>query len=219
VIPAVVAGLFGVVGVVIGVLGTVFVARYTAAKAIEAAMSTAASTIEAARSTAASTIEADRRNRVWEKQSQVYIDAVAGILHLVKVRHWQWQRMTTDTEPEHPPAPVDWPMVEAGLIAYASDDVLDALKEARIHGSLFDAAFRTFLAANAASSPPRTDPQASQLMDDAMKEAKKEFPEALRLCNDVMDIIRKELYAGPGGMHAPQKKENITEMARHEVGA
>jgi hypothetical protein len=34
-----------------------------------------------------------------------------------------------------------------------------------------------------------------------------------------MDIIRKELYAGPGGMHAPQKKENIAEIAKHEVDA
>jgi hypothetical protein len=113
-------------------------------------------------------------------------------------------------------------MVEAGLIAYASDDVLDALDQAKIHGSQFDAAFRTFLAAHAqaaASSLPRADPQTSQLMDDAMETAKKELPEALRLCNDLMDIIRKELYAGPGGMHAPQKKENITEMARHDVSA
>ena len=192
--------MFGIIGVVIGVLGTVFVARFTAAK----------------------TIEADRHNRVWEKRSQVYIDAVAGILHLMKVRRCQMQRMKTDTEPEHPPEPVNWSMVEAGMIAYASDRVLAALDQAKIHGGLFDAAFDTFLAAHAqaaASSPPRIDPQASQRMDDAMERAEKELPEALRLYTDLMDIIRKELYAGPGAMHAPQKKENITEMVRHDVQA
>jgi hypothetical protein len=198
VVSTVVAGLFGVVGVAIGVLGTVFAARFTTAK----------------------TIEADRHNRVWEKQSQVYIDAVAGILHKVKVRQCQWQRMTTDTEPEHPPEPVDWPMVEAGMAAYASDRVLEALDQAKIHLGLFDDAFNTFLAAEAAaSSPLRIDPEASQRMDDAMEKAKKELPEAFSLLNNLMHIMRTELAAGAGEMHAPQKKENITEMARHDVHA
>jgi hypothetical protein len=87
-----IAGAAALVGAAVGVLGAVFGARFASAK----------------------TIEADRHNRVWEKRSEVYTDTVAGILHKEKVRDCEMQRMTTDTAPEPPPAPVDWPWWKRG---------------------------------------------------------------------------------------------------------
>ena len=53
----------------------------------------------------ARTIEADRRVRIWEKRSEVYTDAAAGILQLVEVRYSQLHHNTTRTAeaPERAP--------------------------------------------------------------------------------------------------------------------
>lgn len=170
------------------------------------------------RFTASSTIEADRRVRVWEKRAEVYTDAVAGMLQLVEVRRSQLEHMTTETEPEHPPAPGDWHVVEARLIAYASDNVLEALAKAKIQGSRFDAAFRMWLAVYAqphaaTPTPPDEDPLTAQRIGDPMKVAKEALPEATILSNNLMNIIRDELYAGPGRMLAPQREQDLTKMA------
>jgi hypothetical protein len=168
--------------------------------------------------TAAKTIKADQHRRVWEKRSEAYTDAVAGILQLVKVRYSRMQQMTTETEPEDPLAPTDPSLVEARLIAYASDDVLKAMEQAKLHGSRFDAAFRMWLAAYAQAHvatppPPPVDPVTAQDIGDPMETAKKELPEATMLCNNVMDIIRKELYAGPGRMQPPRRRQDLSKMA------
>jgi len=114
--------------------------------------------------------------------------------------------------------------VEARLIAYASDDVLEALEKAKLHGNRFDAAFHIWLAAygqrHAVTSPlPGVDPQTAQGIGDPMEAAKEALPEATMLCNKLMNIIRKELYAGPGRMQPPQREEDLTPMARGDVGA
>jgi hypothetical protein len=132
------------------------------------------------------------------------------------------QHMTTETEPEDPPAPADPSLVEARLIAYASDDVLRALEQAKLHGNRFDAAFRMWLAAYAQAHPatpppPPVDPVIAQDIGDPMQTAKQELPEATKLCNNLMDIIRKELYAGPGRMQPP-RRQDLTKMARDDVG-
>jgi len=33
-----------------------------------------------------------------------------------------------------------------------------------------------------------------------------------------MDVIRQELYAGPGSMRPPQPREDFSRMARDDVG-
>jgi hypothetical protein len=200
--PTIGAALIALVGAVVGVGGAYIGTRFTAAR----------------------TIEADRRLRIWEKRSEAYTDAVAGILELVQVRHSQMQHMTTETEPEDPPASTDSSLIEARLIAYASDDVLEALEQAKLHGNRFDAAFRMWLAAYAkrhaaTPPPPAVDPLTAQRIGDPMEAAKGAPHEGTKLCNKLMDIIRKELYAGPGGMQAPRRREDLTEMARGDVGA
>jgi hypothetical protein len=172
--------------------------------------------------TAARTIDADRHRRLWEKRSEAYTDAVAGILQLVKVRDSRMQHMTTGTEPEDPSAPVDSSLVEARLIAYASDDVLEALEQAKLHGNRFDAAFRMWLAAYAQAHaviprPPDVDSLAARDIGDPMATAKKELPQATELCNNLMDIIRQELYAGPGRMQPPRRREDLTKMAQDDI--
>jgi len=173
--------------------------------------------------TAAKTIEADRHRRLWEKRSEAYTDAVAGILQLMKVRTSRMQHMTTETEPEDSSTPMDLSLMEARLIAYASDAVLEAMEQARLHGNRFDTAFRVWLAAYAkahavAPRPPTVDSLAARDLGDPMATAKEELPRATKLCNDLMDIIRQELYAGPGRMEPPQPRD-LTKMARDDISA
>jgi hypothetical protein len=191
--------------------------------ALAGAIVVAASAYFGASFTTGKTIKADQHRRVWEKRSEAYTDAVAGILQLVKVRYSRMQHMTTETKPEDPLAPADPSLVEARLIAYASDDVLKALEQAKLHGSRFDAAFRMWLAAYAHTHaatppPPPVDTVTAQDIGDPMETAKKELPEATKLCNNVMDIIRKELYAGPGRMQPPRRRQDLSKMARDDVG-
>jgi hypothetical protein len=200
--PTIGAALIALVGAVIGGGGVYIASRVTAVK----------------------TIEADQLIRLWEKRSEAYTDAVAGILQLVKVRYSRMQHMNTETEPEDPPTPADPSLVEAQLIAYASDDVLEALEKAKLHGNRFDAAFRVWLATYAQRNattppPPGADPLTAQDIGDPMETAKKELPQATMLCNNLMDIIRRELYAGPGHMQPPRRREDLTKMARDDVGA
>src|SRR5215471_6440238 len=143
--PTIGAALIALAGAIVVAAGAYFGASFTAAK----------------------TIKADQHRRVWEKRAEAYTDAVAGILQLVKVRYSRMQHMTTETEPEDPPAPADPSLVEARLIAYASDDVLKALEQAKLHGNRFDAAFRMWLAAYAQAHaatppPPPVDPVTAQ---------------------------------------------------------
>ena len=200
--PTIASAWIALVGVVVGVGGAYVGSRFIASR----------------------TIEADRRVRVWEKRAEVYTDAVAGMLQLVKVRRSQLQHMTTETEPEHPPAPGDWHLVEARLIAYASDNVLEALDKAKIQGSRFDAAFSMWLAGYAqprAATPPAPDgdPLTAQRIGDPMEVAKEALPEATMMSNNLMNIIRHELYAGPSRMLAPQREADLTKMAQDDVGA
>jgi hypothetical protein len=197
--PTIGAALIAIVGVVIGGGLTYIGSRFVATR----------------------TIEADQRVRIWEKRSEAYTDAVAGILQLVKVRYSHLQHMTAGTKPENPPASMDSSLMEARLIAYASDPVLEALEKAKLHGNRFDAAFNMWLAAYAQQHsvtplPPGVDPQTAQRVGDPMKAAKEALPETIMLCNKLMNIIRKELYAGPGRMQAP-RDEDLTPMARGDV--
>jgi hypothetical protein len=176
-----------------------------------------------ASSSAAKTIEADRHRRLWEKRSEAYTDALVGILQLMKVRDSRMQHMTAETEPEDPSPPADSSLVEALLIGYASDDVLEALDHAKVHGKRFDAAFLVWLAAYAqahdvTSRPPGVDPLTARDIGDPMATAKKELPQATELCNKLMDVIRQELYDGPRGMRRPRRREDFTKMARDDVG-
>jgi hypothetical protein len=151
----------GVFGAVVGVTGAVLGAMFSR---------------RASRDSTAQTIEADKASRVWEKKSDTYTDALAGILYRIKVRDCQRQRMMTDTESEQPSAPVDWPLVEARLFAYASDDVLKAADAPPLPGIGLQAAQQT-------GNPP-----------DAVKKA---FPHANNMDHTLMDTIRNELQRGP----------------------
>jgi hypothetical protein len=121
-----IAGASGLFGAVVGVTGAVLGAMFSRS---------------AARDSTVQTIEADKASRVWEKKSDAYTDALASILYRMRVRDSQWLRITTDTEPAQPRAPVDWRLVEARLFAYASDGVLKALNQAKDADGEFDAAF------------------------------------------------------------------------------
>jgi hypothetical protein len=154
------------------------------------------------RDSTAQKIEADKASRVWEKKSDAYTDALAGILHRIKVRDRQLQRMTTDTEPEQPPVPVDWPLVEARLFAYASDAVLKALNQAEDADSQFDDAFRIWLRDSAQAQgdvppPPGMGPLTAQRTGNPQNAVNEAFPKAKTMDHTLMTTIRKELQRGP----------------------
>jgi hypothetical protein len=178
------SGFFGaVVGVSGAVLGAMFSRR-------------------ASRDSTAQTIEADKANRVWEKKSDTYTDALAGILHRMKVRDCQRQRMMTDTESEQPSPPVNWPLVEARLFAYASDDVLKALDQADKANSEFDAVLHKWVADYEQTQadpppPPGIGLQAAQQTGNPPDAVEKAFPKADEMDHTLMITIRNELQRGP----------------------
>ena len=155
------------------------------------------------------TIEADKASRVWEKKSEAYTDALAGILHRMKVREWQRQGMMTETEPEQPSAPVDWPLVEVRLFAYATDKVLNALQQADDANSEWDTVFREWVTDAQtqadASPPPGIGLQAAQA-DNPPEAVEKAFPNASNMDHTLMIAIRNELKPGPGSAQPAQKR-------------
>lgn len=182
-----IAGASGLFGAVVGVTGAVLGATFSRS---------------ATRDSTAQTIEADKASRVWEKKSDAYTDALAGILYRLRVRDSQWQRITTDAEPAQPPAPLDWRLVEARLFAYASDGVLKALNQAKDADGEFDAAFHKWLTDYAyaqadAQPPPGIGPQAAQRTGNPQEAAKEAFPIAKTMDHTLMTTIREELQRGP----------------------
>ena len=175
--PLVEAAWIALIGVGVGVGGTVTVARIgftSTAKAIR------------------KQIEAERDGRIWDKQAAAYTDAIAGIIHRQKIRQGLWAFVLTMTEPPRPESPVDWRELQPRLLAYASPDVLDALSAAGTAGQKFEQLvgllndYRQEVPPDAvAARPPGTDRAAIE----------KALAEANRLDDVLIDQIRKELHA------------------------
>jgi hypothetical protein len=108
-----IAGGSGLLGVTVGITGTVIVARIGFRSTRDATDATTAAGIASIRAQ----IEADRRNRIWEKQAAAYTDAIAGIAHRQRIRQGLMRQVLTGTEPSRAPAPVDWTELGARLIA------------------------------------------------------------------------------------------------------
>src|SRR5258708_5394736 len=113
--PVVQAAWIGLIGIGIGVGGTVVVARvgFTSTKnATEATNTSAAANIktqiEASSADIRAQIEADRLRRVWEKRADVYTDLIAAIQHRDRIRQDQSQGMVPGPQPERPPLEADW---------------------------------------------------------------------------------------------------------------
>jgi hypothetical protein len=89
------------------------------------------------------------------------------------------------------------PMVEARLLAYASRSVLTALNETSDADSRFGAAFRTWLTDYARAKA--TQGSAYQLAEDDKANMMDAAEKARAMDDTLMNIIRAELNAGPGG--------------------
>ena len=121
-----IAGSSGLVGVLMGVSGTVIVARLgfrSTRAATEVTTSAALASIEAQ-------IEADRRNRLWERQAAAYTDTIAIVVRERATRQDKMRGVLTGNKLEQTPAPMDWTAVNARLIAFAFPGVVDALFDA-----------------------------------------------------------------------------------------
>jgi hypothetical protein len=149
-------------------------------------------------------IEADRSNRVWEKQAATYTDSIEGIFHRQRIRGAQLQAMIAHLDPPpKTPAPVDWPGLEARIIAYSSQEVLDAFRAAGVAGSKFEYEVNIWsirqerLIQEMAANPERTVSSPSN-----RNAAQSALEDANRLDDVLMSIIRAELHAGATAVKA-----------------
>jgi hypothetical protein len=194
-----IAGSSGLIGVLVGVTGTVTVARLgfrSTRAATEAANATALASLWAQ-------IEADRRNRIWEKQAASYTDVMVMIGHRRTVYSGMMRAMLTGTKPEEPPAPIDWAVLESRCVAYASPGVLAALQASVRAGGDFQTAISMWAAAGeqAKLMAQRGAPSPGTARErDA---ARKALDEAHRLDDVAVDLIRAELHAGTDRPPAP----------------
>ena len=186
----------GVTGAIIGAGVGMRATRDATTTSVKAETANIMDQIKASSNDIQAQIKADRDNRVWENRSSVYIDALSGLLHRMRVRDGQREHMTTDAEPEHPPAPVAWPMVEARLLAYASRNVLTALSQASDADSQFGAAFRMWLMDYARAKAAQGS--AHQLAGDDKANMMDALEKATAMDDTLMNIIRAQLNAGPG---------------------
>jgi hypothetical protein len=99
-----IAGSSGLAGVLVGVSGTVIVARLgfrSTRAATEAANATALATVR-------QQIEADRRSRIWEKQAAAYSDAIGVVRARMTLRGGIFRQMLTGAQPEQKPLLAEW---------------------------------------------------------------------------------------------------------------
>lgn len=178
----------GLLGVTVGVAGTVVVAL---AGFRNTRRSTAA-TVEASSEGIRAQIEADGRTRFWEKRASAYEAALAMVRYRAETRadRFRVYRMDEETEKKaldnleahEPPGLFE---IQGRLLAYASSEVLNAYLAA-------EAADRE--AANAYVSS-----RAGLMQSDALFRALEAAQEA---DTKLTDIIRTELHRGPDMVHA-----------------
>jgi hypothetical protein len=75
-------------------------------------------------------LDAAHRERMWDRQADAYVNAIAGIRHQQKIRESRMSTIRFDPPAPAPASPVDWAELEPRLLAYASPSVIAALKAA-----------------------------------------------------------------------------------------
>jgi hypothetical protein len=169
-----IAGSSGLLGVLVGITGTVVVARI------------------GFRSTTRSIgdqIEADRRSRIWEKQAATYADAVTAILHRQRSRRLTWRGMMIKEDPDLIAEPVDWPVLEGRVAAFGSPTVKAAFEKSGRANSEFTMKARLY----------RKAPEDKQDLGPVQRTSKT----ASDLDDALIDLIRVELHAGPSQKPEP----------------
>jgi len=171
------------------------------AKQVQASIAGINAQIAASAATVSAQIEADRRSRIWEKKAAAYTDAIAMIMHRQDVRQGMWHSMITGTEPDRPASPVDARKVEAELITYASDEVMDATREAGKAGQEFELAVSIWNSENqqirdlAASRIPASGLPSQSQPGRTRDDAERKLRDANHLDDTLIDAIRHELHA------------------------
>jgi hypothetical protein len=151
---------------------------------IAAAAAATEAQVDAALTTLREQIEADRQNRIWKKRAAAYVEAIKLIRRQQEIRSSQVRRLSTGDEARTDMAPFDRRVIEAGLIAYGSGDVLDALAEATTAGERFA---RDFWAVE------RMGPSSER--GELVMQARREALDATDLEEKTLDLIRAELQA------------------------
>lgn len=187
-----IAGSSGLLGVLVGVTGTVLVPRLGFQGARDA---TAAGV-----SNVRGQIEADRRNRIWEKQAAVYTDLIAEIqLRRESRRVWMNVMLTETEEPSEFTAPVEWSQLRARLFAFASPAVINASRLADDAGTRFSGTLGLWSAQRESARrntglPLPAPPEGWPMVTEA-------FVEANHHDDALIELMRTELHAGFGEGH------------------
>jgi hypothetical protein len=150
------------------------------------------------RSTTRMQIESDRANRVWDQQAATYVDAIVAIRRRQKIRQGMWLFVVTGSEPEPPPASIDWAMLDARVIGYATNPVIEAFETAGNAGKAFEDKVRAWHEHTEMVSSggiPGASPQQPGTDRDSILKALKE---ANRLDDVLIDTIRDDLHARAG---------------------
>jgi hypothetical protein len=218
--PGVAAAWIGVLGVLVGGTGTAIVAiagfrstrRATdtqiasASTNIQAQIAASSADIraqiEAGSANIQAQIEADRRNRVWEKQAAIYVDALEAV-HYWQVRRQLEVRWTPlgDDERLRIQATLaalrkpDWNELEARLQAFASEPVFTAMQESNMAESYVVDRFKMWQDADAMVMAWRTE-QNLQIREVNFNSLWKASMTAEHATNHVIEVIRTELQGG-----------------------
>lgn len=191
----------GLLGVVVGVGGTVIVARLGFRSTRDATKATTDAGLASVRAQ----IAADRRNRIWERQSATYTDLIQNVVHRRSSRTGQMQMVITGgEEPSKRPEPVGWSELGAQILAYGSQAIINKLQSANEAGRRFeDAVGMWTIASMLARQNAGTGRPTSPTPADQAEVVSKARDKADELDDDLISAIRAELHAGAAQSPAP----------------
>lgn len=163
---------------------------------------TALVAITTSRHAAASTarmLDAARKDRIWDKQASTYTDTITAVQWRQARRNRELLRIKQHGEllPTEEP-PVDWTELQGRLFAFASPEVLIALRAAG-HGGVHAEAFGLELDRLIRKVEPRVDFWVREIdTTDEIERVISSAEQAVQDANDrddtLIDVIRKDLH-------------------------
>jgi hypothetical protein len=186
-------------GAVYGVRAQIRAAVRQTERSVTSARADVLTQIEASSNDVRQQLAAECEHRVWEQRATVYTDAIATIRHEQKIRGIQIVAAITGTEKERPESPVDTAILEARLVAFCSQPVLDAQR------AYFKAAERFYLEYDAWREDGETAREQQEMIASGVMppilirrnsrdDLQKLRDEADKLGDEVITLIRSELH-------------------------
>jgi hypothetical protein len=168
-------------------------------------------------------LAAARQSRLWDKQAAIYADAVSAIRWQQDRRHHEFFALEHGGgRPPKEKPPVDWVELQGRLFAFASPEVLTALKAASDAGLLARGMCNQlyFLIRNAVDADRAFDRENDST--DEIERVIDETRQAVRDAGDrddvLIDVIRADLQGERGRALAvlnPPSPQALSKITRH----